>query len=260
MVNGRIDTGDFVFEPVLKDVEELNLMAREGLLDVTKISVGAYASVSSRYIILDSGAALGNGVGPLIVSAKPETDLSDPELTIAIPGKYTTANLLLSVFYPHLTRKTEVIFSGIESMVLNQKTDLGLLIHEGRFTYSAKGLHRQADLGEVWEKAMHTPLPLGCIGAARKMEPGDAKQISNLIHQSILYAQSHPSEGKNYIREHAQEMNDKVIESHISLYVNDFSLNLGSEGKKAIDYLLQKGSECGLLPELTSPIFIDTTV
>jgi 1,4-dihydroxy-6-naphthoate synthase len=257
MVNGRIDTGEYVFEPVLKDVEELNTMAREGLLDVTKISVGAYASVSSKYVILDSGAALGNGVGPLIVSKYPNTDLLNSGLTIAIPGKFTTANLLLSVFFPHLTKKKEVIFSEIESRVLNGDADLGLLIHEGRFTFAGKGLHRQADLGEVWENAMHMPLPLGCIGASRKMHPDDARNINKIMHESILFARNNPLEGRSYIKEHAQEMDNNVIDSHIHLYVNDFSLTLGPEGRLAIEYILKKGIESGLMPEITTPIFID---
>lgn len=258
LVNGRIDTGEYEFEPVLKDVEELNNMAREGLLDVTKISAGAYASVSSNYIILDSGSALGNGVGPLIVSKDQKVDLNNSELTIAIPGKYTTANLLLSIFYPHLTKKTEIIFSGIESAVINGVTDLGLLIHEGRFTYAEKGLFRQADLGEVWELVMQVPLPLGCIGASRKMSTEDAKNVSMLIRNSILYARNHPLEGKEYIKEHSQEMNDSVIESHIGLYVNDFSLTLGPSGRNAINYLLEKGFGTGLLPDVVKPIFIET--
>jgi 1,4-dihydroxy-6-naphthoate synthase len=257
LVNSRIDTGDYIFEPVLKDVEELNRMAREGLLDVTKISVGAYAAVSMNYIILDAGSALGKGVGPLIVSGHPSADLNHPKTTIAIPGKYTTANLLLSVFYPQLTLKKEALFSDIESMVSDGSVDLGLLIHEGRFTYASKGLFRQADLGEVWEKAMDMPLPLGCIGASRKMHQEDAQNISHLIHESILFARNHPSEGKDYIKAHAQEMDDTVIDNHISLYVNDFSLTLGREGQKAIEFLLVKGAEAGLLPETTKPIFID---
>jgi 1,4-dihydroxy-6-naphthoate synthase len=257
MVNDRINTGEYVFEPVLKDVEELNTMARKGLLDITKISAGAYASVSSKYIILDSGSALGNGVGPLIVSKNHKSDLSNPDLTIAIPGKFTTANLLLSVFFPHLTKKTEVVFSEIESMVINGAVDLGLLIHEGRFTFEGKGLHRLADLGEVWENAMHMPLPLGCIGASRKMKPGDAKNINKIIHDSILFARNNPLEGRSYIKEHAQEMDNNVIDSHIKLYVNDFSLTLGPQGRNAIEFLLRKGTDSGLLNELTTPIFID---
>jgi len=255
LVNKRITTGNFHFEPVLADVEQLNIMAAESKLDITKISLGAYARVSQNYLILDSGSALGKGVGPLLVSKKfiPKPELA--QATVAIPGLHTTANLLLSTFYPEIENKTECLFSEIENQVLSGKVDAGLLIHEGRFTYEKKGLTKIADLGELWESAFHVPLPLGCIAASRSLNEQDRFEISDLIQQSISYGYAHPEESKLYIRQHAQEMEESVIQSHITLYVNEFSLNLRPEGRSAIRLLLSKGMETGHLSSVTQPIF-----
>ncbi|HMT30296.1 MAG TPA: 1,4-dihydroxy-6-naphthoate synthase [Bacteroidia bacterium] len=255
LVNGRIDTGEFKFNPVLADVEELNRMALVGKLDVTKISIGAYAAASSHYVILDSGSALGKGVGPLLVSKNFIGKNRFSSIRIAIPGKHTTANLLLSIFFPEITDKTEVLFSDIENKVLMGEFDAGLLIHEGRFTYAHKGLTKLFDLGEVWESKMHVPLPLGCIAARRSMDEPTRKQISELIQSSLRFANANPSIGKPYILEHSQEMAPEVIESHINLYVNEFSVNLGPEGRSAIEFLLNNGTNSGLLTQITEPIF-----
>lgn len=255
MVNGRIETGEFIFEPVLRDVEELNRMAGRGLLDITKISVGAYPGVSEHYSILEAGGALGKGVGPLLVSRSSETNTSSADLKVAIPGTHTTANLLLSVFFPHLKNKTEVLFSEIENRVLSGEFDLGLLIHEGRFTYQKKGLYKHHDLGELWETKMNVSLPLGCIGASRRMSASDSRRISELISNSIRHAYRFPEQGKEYIKAHAQEMDEEVIRQHINLYVNEFSITLGQQGKKAIELLLSKGYEAGLLPKAVQPVF-----
>lgn len=255
LVNGRIDTGDYHFEPLLEDVEELNRMALQGKLDITKMSIGVYAAVSANYVILDSGSALGKGVGPLLVSKTKVENTDYPQLKVAIPGKYTTANLLLSAFYPQITQKHEMLFSDIENAVLTGAFDAGLLIHEGRFTYEKRGLFKLFDLGEVWEQNMKMPLPLGCIAAARKIPPADRIAIDNLIRTSLEYANQNPQKSSQYILENAQEMEPDVIAGHIALYVNEFSLNLGTEGRKAISFLLQKGIEQGLLPQLTQPVF-----
>jgi 1,4-dihydroxy-6-naphthoate synthase len=163
--------------------------------------------------------------------------------------------LLLTVFFPHIKNKTEVFFSEIENHVISGKSDVGLLIHEGRFTYEKKNLYKLFDLGELWEKRMHTPLPLGCICALRNIDQPDRYAISNLIRQSIEYAFQYPAEGKLYVKEHAAEMAEDVIEKHIALYVNNFSVALGAEGRKAIEFILQKGYENGLLPVVTQPLF-----
>lgn len=255
LVNGRIDTGEYHFEPILADVEELNRMAISGKLDITKISIGAYAAASEKYIILDSGSALGKGVGPILVSRSKIESSGFQKLKVAIPGKFTTANLLLSAFYPQITNKQEMLFSGIENAVLSGEYDAGLLIHEGRFTFEKKGLVKLFDLGEVWEHNMNIPLPLGCIAGKREISESERIAVSNLIRTSLEYGYQNPMESSQYILENAQEMEPEVIAGHIALYVNEFSLNLGTEGRNAISYLLQKGNEQGLLPQLTQPVF-----
>lgn len=255
LVNNRIDTGDYLFEPILADVEQLNKMSFEHTLDVTKISIGAFPKASSNYIILDSGSALGKGVGPLLVSKAPVAETDIPKLKVAIPGKFTTANLLLSTFFPLLENKSETLFSEIENMVLSGAADAGLLIHEGRFTYQKHGLHKLFDLGELWESKMNLPLPLGCIVASRNIPLEERNEINVLIRKSIEFAYSQPDAGKEYIRTHSQEMEPDVIAQHIALYVNDFSVTLGPDGRSAIAFLLHKGLETGLLPAVTQPIF-----
>ncbi len=255
LVNKRIETGNYIFEPVLEDVEALNKKAFEQKLDVTKISIGAYAGASAGYIILDAGSALGKGTGPVLVSKKPVAEKDFSNLKIAIPGKFTTANLLLSFLYPAITNKTEILFSEIESQVIEEKVDAGLLIHEGRFTYEKRGLLQLSDLGEVWESKMHVPLPLGCIAASRKLSSIECTELSNLIRSSIEYAYKNPSAGEAYIRQHAHEMEPEIIARHIALYVNNFSLTLGREGREAIAFLLKKGMESGFLTQVTQPIF-----
>lgn len=255
LINGRINTHPFRFETTFADVEELNRMAGDGQLDITKLSVGAFADVSSRYLILDSGSALGNGVGPLLVSRSKTVDLTDPSVRVAIPGRNTTANLLLSIFFPHLKNKFETIFSEIESIVLNDESDVGLLIHEGRFTYAAKGLHQLHDLGDLWEQRMHMPLPLGCIVALRKMPPDERVAIDGLIRRSLEFAFAHPMEGREFVKGHAQEMDNRVIDQHINLYVNEYSLNLGLRGRSAISFLINEGVKAGLMRPPLSPMF-----
>jgi 1,4-dihydroxy-6-naphthoate synthase len=256
LVNGLIDTGDLRFEVVMADVEELNRLAEAGKLDVTKLSIGAYPGVSDRYVILDAGAALGKGVGPILVK-KPDTDINTLKIgPVAIPGKRTTANLLMSIFYPEITNKKELIFSDIEKSVSNGSASAGLLIHEGRFTYQSHGLELVSDLGQLWEQSTGSALPLGVIAARRELDPGMASQVSDAIRESILYARAHPEASKKYIRSHAQEMDEQVTQSHIELYVNDYSVDLGEEGRRAIQVIIDKGHQVKLLIEIKSPIFI----
>ncbi len=255
MVNGKINNSNYTFQPFLEDVEQLNLLARERKLDFTKVSAGVYAEISNDYIILDSGSALGNGVGPILVSKKPNIDLSDPATTVAIPGVHTTANLLLTIFFPDIQNKKEVLFSDIENMVVSGQVDAGLLIHEGRFTYEKKGLVKLSDLGAQWEAKMHLPLPLGLIVALRTIKESDRTAVGKMIRKSIEYAYSNRDSGKSYIRQHARELDDNVIEQHINLYVNEFSLSLGDEGRNAIKFLLKKGAAHGLLPEVSTSLF-----
>ncbi|MEO5569605.1 MAG: 1,4-dihydroxy-6-naphthoate synthase [Bacteroidia bacterium] len=269
LVNRLIDCEDLFFEPVIEDVETLNQKALRGDLDVTKLSLGVYAQVSANYLILNSGSALGKNCGPLLISKKDFSPLSFGEslsrfigrsgvrsLKIAIPGKYTTANLLLSIFFPEAINKTEMVFSEIENVVLNETVDAGLIIHENRFTYQQKGLKKILDMGELWEEKTKTPLPLGCIAVNRNIDSTLQNKIDSLIYKSILFAFENPEEVMDYVRVHSQEMNDKVMQQHIELYVNEFSLTLGTEGKKAIELLLKKGNEAGLLPGIPNQIFV----
>jgi 1,4-dihydroxy-6-naphthoate synthase len=255
LVNGRLDQDKYQFEPFLDDVEALNKMAREGKLDVTKISAGLYSSVAENYIILDAGSALGRGVGPLLVSKNPKIDLSHPDTRVAIPGLLTTANLLLTMFYPDISNKIEFLFSDIEDAIAAGKAEVGLLIHEGRFTYEKKGLHKISDLGAQWEARTLLPLPLGVIVASRKLSEPDRTGISKLIRKSLEHAQKDPTASQQYVHQYAQEMDENVIMQHIQLYVNEFTLSLGDEGRNAIKFLLKKGSAHGLIPEVSLPIF-----
>jgi 1,4-dihydroxy-6-naphthoate synthase len=195
----------------------------------------------------------------LLISKKEFSPLSFGDgsgVRLAIPGKYTTANLLLSIFFPTAKNKTEMIFSEIENAVLNETVDAGLIIHESRFTYQQKGLRKIADMGELWEQHTKAHLPLGCIAVKKDFDNELQHKVDSLIHKSIRFAMQHPVQVMDYVRAHSQEMEDKVMHQHIMLYVNEFSLALGAEGKKAIELLLKKGNEASLLPKVSNNIFI----
>ncbi|MGB0917227.1 MAG: 1,4-dihydroxy-6-naphthoate synthase [Flavobacteriales bacterium] len=246
LVNGRIDLGEIELEVVLADVEELNRMALEGKLDITKISYNAFAHVHNRYQLLNAGSALGNKCGPLLIAKSP---LSESELnaaTIAIPGQNTTANFLMSYAYPNAQNKKEVLFSDIEKAVLNDEVDAGVIIHENRFTYQDKGLVKIADLGEVWERQTGFPIPLGGIAISRRLKPQLRRQFDALLHQSVQFAFDNPTASTEYVRCYAQEMDEDVMRAHIALYVNQYSLDLGAEGKAAIAKMYQVGKQFGM--------------
>lgn len=255
MVNDRIDLGGIEVEVVLADVEELNRMALEGKLDVTKISYNAYAQVHYRYQLLNAGSALGNNCGPLLISKSP---LSNGELKtapIAIPGKNTTANFLMSYAYPDAQNKDEYLFSEIENAVLNGEVDAGVIIHENRFTYQEKGLVKIADLGEVWEQRTGFPIPLGGIAIKRQIHPEIRAKFDSLLRQSVQFAFDNPDASKEYVSCHSQEMDEEVMRSHIKLYVNDFSLDLGEKGKAAIAKMYAVGQQFGM-PRVEDSIFV----
>jgi 5,8-dihydroxy-2-naphthoate synthase len=234
LINKKIDTGDLSFEPVLEDVETLNQWALSGKLDITKISFPAFFQSSDKYVLLNSGSALGKGVGPLLVS-KQETSNSAPEtLSVALPGAHTTANLLFSFAYPRATNKKFVIFSAIEEAVLNGETDLGVIIHENRFTYQQKGLHKVMDLGEYWEQKMKVPIPLGGIVLRRTLEASIGFQVDKLIRRSLHYAFKNYPQVTDYVKQHSQTMSEEVMRQHIDLYVNNYSLDIGADGRHAI--------------------------
>ena len=235
LVNKKIDTMGFEFRVVLEDVETLNQWALQGKLDITKLSFPAFFQSSNEYVLLNSGSALGKGVGPLLISKSADINQGSKieDLTIALPGSHTTANLLFSFAYPNATNKEFMVFSSIEDAVLRGKTDLGVIIHENRFTYQQKGLFKVRDLGEYWEEKMNAPIPLGGI-ASKKESRAAARTIDSLIRQSLEHAFSNYPFITDYVKQHSQVMSEDVMRQHIDLYVNNYSLDLGAEGRQAI--------------------------
>lgn len=243
LVNHKIDTHGIEFDVHLEDVQTLNEWAIAGNLDFSKISYGALPLVLSKYVVLESGGALGKGVGPLLITKSETTALEMDTASIAIPGVDTTAHMLFSLVYPEAKNKVFKVFHEIESMVLNGLVDAGVIIHESRFTYKEKGLHKLIDLGEYWEKQTKLPIPLGGIVGNRKIDKNLALQVDMLIKKSVEYAFSHYPHLSSYVQIHAQEMSTHVMKQHIDLYVNDYSLWLGEDGKKAVIKLLDVYSQ-----------------
>ena len=256
MVHGRVDTEGLEFDWFLADVEELNRRAVEGSVDITQMSFHAYARTAQKYLILDSGSALGRSNGPLVVSRRPVMPDELDDALIAIPGKYTTANLLFSIFWPGATRKREYLFSDIPGAVLSGEADAGLIIHETRFTFRSMGLTMVADTGAMWEKMTGLPVPLGGIVISRNIDPFVASKVERAIRRSIEYARSSPRESVDFIRQHARETDAEVTREHIKLYVNDFSLSLGEEGRRAIEKLFSVALEKGVANPLPASIFL----
>jgi 1,4-dihydroxy-6-naphthoate synthase len=256
LIHHKIDTEGLTFDVVFDDVETLNQKAFKGDLDITKLSYHAYAYTINNYVLLNSGSALGFGVGPLLISKEPQ-NLDNKDLLVGIPGKYTTANFLLSLAFPHLQNKKELVFSAIEQQLLNNQLDLGLIIHENRFTYQDKGLHKIIDLGEYWEQETQCAIPLGGIVIKRDLPQEVLHKVDRLIRKSVEYAFENPKSALPFIKEHAQEMDEKVMYQHIDLYVNQYSVDLGVEGRKAINTLFAKALEHQVIPEITKDIFLD---
>lgn len=259
MIHGKVDTEGLSFEIVMEDVEALNQRAFKGELDITKLSYHAYAYLTEKYVLLDSGSALGHNCGPLLISKREisSSDLSSDKLSIAIPGKYTTANFLLSLAFPKATNKKEMLFSGIEDAVLSGKVGAGLIIHENRFTYEQKGLKKVMDLGEFWESLIKAPIPLGGIVAKRSLPPDVKQAINRVIRKSVTYAFANPKSSLPFVKQHAQEMSEEVMYKHIGLYVNEYSIDLGDEGRKAVQLLFDKAKQQGVIPEVKQDIFLD---
>jgi len=247
----KVDTEGLEFELVLEDIETLNQMAFLNELNVTKLSYHALAHLLENYKLLDAGSALGQGVGPLLIAKAgvAKLDESIQGMNIAIPGKYTTANFLLHMAFTGLREPTEVIFSQIESAVLSGEVDAGVIIHENRFTYEERGLVKLIDLGEYWENTTKLPIPLGGIGIQRQLPRQVQLKVGRVLKRSIGFASKNRLEVMPYVREHAQEMDEEVIRKHISLYVNDLTLSLGKQGRKAVDHLLHVARLRGLVKE-----------
>ena len=256
MVNGKIDTAGIEFEPFLADVEELNRLAFSEKLDITKLSYHAYAYLSEKYVILNSGSALGFNNGPLLVTAGPVDKGEVPGLRVAIPGRYTTANLLFSIAWPEARDRHEMLFSDIEGAVLDGTVDAGLLIHENRFTYHERGLSKVADLGEFWDSLTGEPIPLGAITVRRSLGNGVAERVDEILRRSIDYAFENPGSSYEYVRRYAVEMERRVMQSHISLYVNEYTRNLGARGRHAVRRLFDEASARGVFEPVREDIFV----
>ena len=238
LINQKIDTRGFEFDLRLEDVQTLNEWAIAGELDVSKISYGVLPLVLKQYAVLNSGSALGKGVGPLLIAKKPLSDAEVEESIIAIPGENTTAHLLFSMAHPGASRKVFLRYDEIENFVLAGK-GLGVIIHENRFTYEAKGLTKLVDLGDFWEKETGVPIPLGGIIMRKSFDRNIQLEVDGLIKASIEFAFANYPNLTDFVRVNSQEMSEDVMRKHIDLYVNDFSIDLGSNGKSAIQRLLQ---------------------
>lgn len=257
MIHQRVDTEGVTFDVVMEDVETLNLRAFKQELHITKLSYHAFAYLTNHYVLLESGSALGKGVGPLLIAKKPMVKSLVNQSLIAIPGRFTTANFLFSLAYPKALHKKELVFHDIEAAVLAESVGAGVIIHENRFTYQQKGLVKLMDLGAFWEKTTAMPIPLGGI-VVRRDVPFDIQQkVQRIMQRSVQYAFENPTASKAFIRENAQEMDDKVMQQHIDLYVNDYTKGLGQEGRKAVLMFFKKAADLNIISHYTSDIFIN---
>ncbi|MEJ7692309.1 1,4-dihydroxy-6-naphthoate synthase [Daejeonella sp.] len=264
MIHQKVDTEGLSFEVFYEDVETLNQKAFKADLDITKLSYHAYAYLTKNYVLLHSGSALGFGVGPLLICNDPSILQEGIEslasrignLKVGIPGEYTTANFLLNLAFPEAENKVEMKFSDIEPALLNNRIDLGVIIHENRFTYEDKGLLKVIDLGEYWEKLTSCPIPLGGIMIRRNL-PEDIKQkVNRIIQRSVMFAIKNPLSGLEFIRSHAQEMSTEVMYKHIELYVNKYSVDLGEEGRRAVNIFFGEALKKGIIPDTTQNLFL----
>ena len=258
IVNNRIDLEGLEFSERLADVEALNKSAFAGEADVTKLSYHAYAYCAGNYVLLDAGSALGRNCGPLLISRRPisKEEAAAGHLEIAIPGKYTTANFLLGLAFPAAQKTIELVFSAIEAALLNDEYDAGLIIHENRFTYEAKGLKKIIDLGEFWEGETGAPIPLGGIVINRSLPDEVKHTVNRVLRRSIEYAFANRAASLPYVRAHAQEMSEDVMYRHIDLYVNEYSVDLGKEGRRSVELLFERARATGLIPAVAKTLFL----
>jgi 1,4-dihydroxy-6-naphthoate synthase len=256
LVHNKIE-GAPQFKEVLEDIETLNTMATNDQLDMTKISFHALGHLRNRYCLLHAGGALGRGCGPLVIAREPlsSEDLADKK--IAIPGKLTTAALLLRLFNSNIKNLVVLPFHEIMSATQSGEVDAGLIIHESRFTYPDYGLHKVIDLGEWWESETGHPIPLGGILARRDLGIETIQKIDHSLRASVEFAHNNPNAVKDYIRQHAQEMDHHVMQQHIDLYVNDYTLDYMTDGEAAITDLYQRAETANIIPPSTQPLFID---
>jgi 1,4-dihydroxy-6-naphthoate synthase len=248
MVHGKIDTAGLTFDLVIADVEELNRRAFLHEIHMTKLSYHAFAYVAHNYRLLRSGGALGRKNGPLVIGKNIPAGELPVNSRIAIPGKYTTANLLFSIFFPSLKEKKEYLFSNIEEAVLCGEADAGVIIHENRFTYENKGLLKIADLGEMWEQSTAMPIPLGCIAVDRSLPDELQHALNAVMRQSVIFAMKNPDASANFVKKFAMESEEDIVKRHIQLYVNDFTIDLGMEGRMAIEKLFSEAVKQNIIP------------
>lgn len=279
LIHQKIDTEGLSFDVVFDDVETLNQKAFRAELDITKLSFHAYAYLTEQYVLLHAGSALGFGVGPLLIcnnedyisadllanlrpptlDLQPQTSDFSPQtsnLRIGIPGKYTTANFLLSLAFPEAKNKIEMKFFEIESALLNHQIDMGVIIHENRFTYQEKGLKKIIDLGQFWEDLTQGPIPLGGIMVKRELPENVKQKVNRIIKRSVQYAFDHPESGMDFICSLSQEMSKEVINKHIELYVNKFSIDLGEVGRNAVQTFFEQAHKLGIIPETKQNLFL----
>jgi 1,4-dihydroxy-6-naphthoate synthase len=258
MVHHRIDCEGLDFSVRMADIEALNAGAFAGEADVTKLSFHAYAYCADDYVLLDAGSALGRNCGPLLISKRPISpeEVASGRLRIAIPGKFTTANFLLSLAFPQATDKTECLFSEIEDALLDGSCDAGLIIHENRFTYTDKGLQKIIDLGEFWESETGAAIPLGGIVISRRLPVDVRQRVNRVVRRSVEYAFANRTASLPFVRANAQAMSDDVMYKHIDLYVNDYSVDLGREGRRAVEVLFERAKSSGVIPAMREDLFL----
>jgi len=258
MVHRRIDLEGLEFDVRMADIEALNAAAFAGQIDVTKLSFHAYAYCIGNYVLLDAGSALGRNCGPLLISKREiaQDEVASGRLKIAIPGTYTTANFLLSLAFPDATAKSQLLFSAIEGAVLDGTFDAGLIIHENRFTYAAKGLKKIIDLGEYWESETGAAIPLGGIVINRALPEDVQQKMNRIMRRSVEYAFANRTASLPFVRANAQEMSEDVMYQHIDLYVNDYSVDLGREGRRAVEVLFERARAVGVIPPVQTAVFL----
>jgi len=261
IVHHRIDLEGLEFSVTFADIEALNESAFAAAVDVTKLSFHAYAYCADRYVLLDAGSALGRNCGPLLISRREisRDEVARGGVRIAIPGKYTTAHFLLSLAFPGATDKTELVFSEIERALLDGTFDAGLIIHENRFTYAAKGLKKIIDLGEYWESETGAAIPLGGIVINRALPEDVQQKVNRIMRRSVEYAFANRTASLPFVRANAQEMSEDVMYQHIDLYVNEYSVDLGDEGRRAVEVLFERARTVGVIPAESVSLFLGSS-
>lgn len=257
MIHNRIDTEGVNFEVIMEDVEALNQRAFRRELAVTKLSYHAFAYLVDNYALLESGSALGNGVGPLLIAKMEMPQSIVNQSVIAIPGKFTTANFLFSLAFPNAKNKQELVFNDIENAVLDGRVGAGVIIHENRFTYQERGLVKLMDLGAFWEETYNKPIPLGGIVVRRDLPLEVQQKIERIMKRSVEFAFANPSVSRDFVAKYAQEMDEKVRQQHIDLYVNDFTKSLGKEGRAAVETLFEQATLLKIIPTYVERIFLN---